>query len=84
MHKYQSMNNYAIRFLCTKHETGHSPRDKPDYHVHLSPQTETGAGRENGRKVSPDGNTGRRSVVNACEPDGTCGLERFHERAAAR
>jgi hypothetical protein len=33
------------------------PRDKPDYHVHIRPQTETSAGPHNCREVSPRGNT---------------------------
>jgi hypothetical protein len=33
------------------------PRDKPDYHVHIRPQTETSAGPQNCREVSPRGNT---------------------------
>jgi hypothetical protein len=33
------------------------PRDKPDYHVHIHPQAETGGGRQNEGKVSPESNT---------------------------
>ena len=33
------------------------PRDKPDYHVHNHPQTETGGGAQNAGKMSLHGNT---------------------------